>query len=145
MQLGPRKRVNVACHLSPSAAGCFHTVLGAIPVPTRPTSTSGCHISIPSPTVSSNAGIDLQGHDYSFAGPASLEEARRPVSRLGDHFNTCRLHSALGKITSVDALAGRAGASWTARGPELEWARVHRRAATSTPSTDRHTRLATVY
>jgi len=77
--------------------------------------------------------------------PASLEEARRLVTRFVAHYNHHRPHSALGYITPADALAGRADAIWAARYQKLEAARAQRRAATSVPSTEPSELLAVVH
>ena len=39
--------------------------------------------------------------------PLSIEDARRLVSRYVDHYNTVRLHSAIGYLTPKDKLEGR--------------------------------------
>ncbi len=77
--------------------------------------------------------------------PASLDEARRLVTRFVAHYNHHRPHSALGYITPADALAGRADAIWAARYQKLEAARAQRRAATSVPSTEPSELLAVVH
>jgi putative transposase len=59
--------------------------------------------------------------------PSSLEEARRVVARFVDHYNSVRLHSAIGYITPNDFLAGRAKAIWAERDRKLEAARETRR------------------
>ena len=61
--------------------------------------------------------------------PLSLEDARRIVTEYVRHYNTVRLHSALGYITPNDKLAGRAEAIFTARDAKLEAARQARRTA----------------
>jgi transposase InsO family protein len=58
--------------------------------------------------------------------PASLAEARGVVGRLVAHYNTVRLHSALGYIAPCDFLAGRAAAIWAERDRKLEAARRQR-------------------
>jgi len=55
--------------------------------------------------------------------PGSLEEAREVVARFVEHYNTVRLHSALGYITPADFLAGRADAIHAERDRRLEQAR----------------------
>ena len=55
--------------------------------------------------------------------PGSLEEARDVVARFVEHYNTVRLHSALGYITPTDFLAGRADAIHAQRDRRLEHAR----------------------
>jgi putative transposase len=59
--------------------------------------------------------------------PATLEQARALVARFVDHYNTVRLHSALGYITPADFLAGRGPAIWAERDRKLEAARELRR------------------
>ncbi len=39
--------------------------------------------------------------------PGSLEEARQLVASFVEHYNTRRLHSAIGYVTPADKLAGR--------------------------------------
>ncbi len=69
--------------------------------------------------------------------PGTVEEARNLVAGFVDHYNNCRLHSAIGYITPADKLAGRETAIWTRRDQRLDAAREKRRlrraAATSTP------------
>jgi transposase InsO family protein len=55
--------------------------------------------------------------------PGSLDEARALVARWVEHYNTVRLHSAIGYITPADFLAGRAKAIWAERDRRLEAAR----------------------
>jgi transposase InsO family protein len=55
--------------------------------------------------------------------PGSLEEAREVVARFVEHYNTVRLHSALGYITPADFLAGRADAIHQERDRRLDLAR----------------------
>jgi putative transposase len=59
--------------------------------------------------------------------PLSLEDARRVVAEFVDHYNTVRLHSAIGYITPKDKLEGKAEAIWQARDQKLEAAREKRR------------------
>lgn len=59
--------------------------------------------------------------------PGSLEEAQRLVARFVEHYNTKRLHSAIGYVTPADKLAGREEAIWQARDRKLEAARERRR------------------
>ena len=61
--------------------------------------------------------------------PLSLEDARRLLAELVEHYNTVRLHSAIGYVTPADKLAGRAEEIWTARKRKLAAAEVRRRAA----------------
>jgi len=59
--------------------------------------------------------------------PKTLEEARELVARWVEHYNTVRLHSAIGYITPADRLAGRGPAIWATRDARLEAAREVRR------------------
>jgi transposase InsO family protein len=59
--------------------------------------------------------------------PGSLEEAQRLVASFVEHYNTKRLHSAIGYVTPADKLAGREEAIWHARDRKLEAARERRR------------------
>lgn len=65
--------------------------------------------------------------------PLSLEDAQRVVARFVEHYNTVRLHSALGYVTPKDKLAGREQEIFAERDRKLEAARErrkHRRQAT---------------
>ncbi len=57
------------------------------------------------------------------AAPETVEEARRVTNRYIQHYNTVRLHSALGYITPKDALDGKAQQIWSDRDRKLEAAR----------------------
>jgi putative transposase len=59
--------------------------------------------------------------------PLSLEEARRLVGQFVEHYNTVRLHSAIGYVTPRDKLAGREWEIFAARDRKLEAARTARR------------------
>lgn len=59
--------------------------------------------------------------------PLSLEDARRLADGYVQHYNTVRLHSALGYVTPLDRLEGRAPAIHAARDRKLEEAREKRR------------------
>ena len=59
--------------------------------------------------------------------PLSLEDARRVVAEFVEHYNTVRLHSAIGYIAPKDKLEGKAEAIWKARDEKLEVAREQRR------------------
>jgi transposase InsO family protein len=59
--------------------------------------------------------------------PLSLEDARRVVGEFVEHYNTVRLHSALGYVTPKDRLAGRQAEIYAARDRKLEAARERRR------------------
>lgn len=58
--------------------------------------------------------------------PGSLDEARNVVARFVEHYNAIRLHSALGYITPVDFLTGRADEIHAERDRKLELAREQR-------------------
>jgi len=60
--------------------------------------------------------------------PLSLEDARDIVSDFVDHYNTRRLHSAIGYITPKDKLQGRAEAVLADRDVKLAAAREARKA-----------------
>ena len=59
--------------------------------------------------------------------PDTLEEARRVVADFVEHYNTVRLHSAIGYVTPADKLAGREKEIWQNRDRKLESARKPRR------------------
>ena len=59
--------------------------------------------------------------------PLTLEDARRIVARFVEHYNTVRLHSALGYITPKDKLEGRQKEIFDARDRKLEAARERRK------------------
>jgi len=59
--------------------------------------------------------------------PLSLEDARRVVAEFVEHYNTVRLHSALGYVTPKDRLEGRHTEIYAARDRKLEAAREKRR------------------
>ena len=58
--------------------------------------------------------------------PLSPQDARRLIQRYVDHYNTVRLHSAIGFITPADMLAGRQKEIHHARDGKLEEARRQR-------------------
>ena len=60
--------------------------------------------------------------------PLSLKDARRIVSDFVDHYNTVRLHSAIGYITPKDKLEGRENRIFTERDRKLQVAREKRKA-----------------
>ena len=60
--------------------------------------------------------------------PGTLDEARALVGRWVEHYNSVRLHSAIGYITPADFLAGRSVAIWAERDRKLDLARVARAA-----------------
>ena len=53
----------------------------------------------------------------------SREDARRLIQQYVDHYNTVRLHSAIGFITPADMLAGRQAEIHAARDRKLDEAR----------------------
>jgi len=59
--------------------------------------------------------------------PGTLEEARRVVGEFVEHYNSVRLHSAIGYVTPMAKLAGMEQAIWKARDRKLEAAREQRR------------------
>jgi putative transposase len=59
--------------------------------------------------------------------PLSLEDARRIVTRYVEHYNTVRLHSAIGYITPLAKLEGREKAIFAERDRKLEAARERRK------------------
>jgi transposase InsO family protein len=61
------------------------------------------------------------------AQPETLDQAREVVTRFVDHYNSVRLHSAIGYIAPLDFMAGRAPAIWAERDRKLETARELRR------------------
>jgi putative transposase len=58
--------------------------------------------------------------------PLSPEDARRLIASYVDHYNTVRLHSAIGFVTPNDMLAGRQAEIHAARDRKLEEARRQR-------------------
>jgi transposase InsO family protein len=65
--------------------------------------------------------------------PLTLEDARRVVGEFVQHYNTVRLHSALGYVTPQDRLAGRHTEIYAARDRKLEAAREARRQRRANP------------
>ena len=59
--------------------------------------------------------------------PLSLEDAQRVVAGYLEHYNTVRLHSAIGYITPKDKLEGRAPLIFAERDRKLEEARERRK------------------
>ena len=59
--------------------------------------------------------------------PLSLEEARRLISEFVEHYNTVRLHSAIGYVTPKDKLEGRAPLVHSEREKKLTEARALRK------------------
>ena len=60
--------------------------------------------------------------------PLSLQDARNIVADFVDHYNTRRLHSAIGYITPKDKLEGRAETILAGRDAKLAAAREARKA-----------------
>jgi len=60
--------------------------------------------------------------------PLSLSDAQRLVTDFVDHYNNTRLHSAIGYITPIDKLQGRAEAILAQRDAKLAAARKARKA-----------------
>ena len=58
--------------------------------------------------------------------PLTPEDARRLIQQYVDHYNTVRLHSAIGFVTPADMLAGRQKEIVAARDRKLEEARRQR-------------------
>ena len=58
--------------------------------------------------------------------PLTLEDARRLIQTYVDHYNTVRLHSAIGYVTPQDRLGGRQAEIHAARDRKLEQARQQR-------------------
>jgi transposase InsO family protein len=58
--------------------------------------------------------------------PLTLDDARRLIQIYVDHYNTMRLHSAIGYVTPQDRLAGRQAEIHAARDRKLEEARSQR-------------------
>ena len=67
--------------------------------------------------------------------PLSLEDARRVVGRYVEHYNNERLHSAIGYITPLDKLEGRAEEIIAQRKAKLSTARDRRRRVSREPLT----------
>ncbi len=58
--------------------------------------------------------------------PLTPEDARRLIQRYVEHYNTVRLHSAIGFVTPADLLAGRRDQIHAERDRKLEQARQQR-------------------
>jgi transposase InsO family protein len=58
--------------------------------------------------------------------PLTPEDARRLIASYVDHYNTVRLHSAIGFVAPSDMLAGRQAEIHAARDRKLEAARQQR-------------------
>ena len=59
--------------------------------------------------------------------PLTPDDARRLNSGYVDHYNTVRLHSAIGYVTPADMLAGRQAEIHAARNSKLQQARLQRK------------------
>ena len=66
--------------------------------------------------------------------PATVEEAREIVASWIEHYNTERLHSAIGYITPSDMMQGKAEEIHKTRDERLENAREQRRIRHTTPA-----------
>ena len=66
--------------------------------------------------------------------PGSFAAAHRVIAGFVEHYNSHRLHSAIGFITPADKLAGREHEIWAARDRKLEAARERRRQQYQHPS-----------
>ena len=69
----------------------------------------------------------LKGDCIRTETPLSLEDARRIVARYVEHYNTVRLHSAIGYVTPKDKLEGREALIFAERDRKLEQARERRK------------------
>jgi transposase InsO family protein len=68
----------------------------------------------------------LKGESIRVSVPLSLDDARRIVADYATHYNTLRLHSAIGYITPKDKLEGRDEAIFATRDRKLAEARDRR-------------------
>ena len=68
----------------------------------------------------------LKGECIRPGTPLTKEDARQLIEKYVDHYNTVRLHSAIGFVTPADMLAGRQQEIHTARDRKLEVARQQR-------------------
>ena len=66
--------------------------------------------------------------------PLTLEDAKRIVGDFIDHYNTVRLHSALGYVTPADGHAGRHIDIFAARDKKLQAARENRKIKCQQPT-----------
>lgn len=69
----------------------------------------------------------LKGDCIRTETPLSLEDARRIVARYVEHYNTVRLHSAIGYVTPKVKLEGREALIFAERDRKLEQARERRK------------------
>ena len=72
---------------------------------------------------------DLKGECIRPGTPLTVEDARRLVDGYVTHYNTVRLHSAIGYVTPKDKLEGREADIFAQRDRKLAEARERRRAA----------------
>jgi transposase InsO family protein len=70
----------------------------------------------------------LKGECIRVKTPLSVDDARRLVAEYVAHYNTVRLHSAIGYVTPADKLAGREEQIWAERERKLAAANAQRRA-----------------
>jgi transposase InsO family protein len=70
--------------------------------------------------------------------PLSLEDAQRLVGHFVIHYNTVRLHSAIGYITPADRLAGHHLEIFAARDKKLDAARQNRKLKRQTTNPEKH-------
>lgn len=68
--------------------------------------------------------------------PLSLDDARRAVDEYVTHYNTVRLHAAIGYVTPKDKLEGREQSIWAERDRKLQAARDRRRLRRETRRVD---------
>lgn len=69
----------------------------------------------------------LKGECIRPGTPLTMEEAQRLIGHYVEHYNTVRLHSAIGYITPADMLAGRQKEIHEVRDRKLETAREQRK------------------
>ena len=69
----------------------------------------------------------LKGECIRPGTPLAKDDARGLIGQYVDHYNTVRLHSAIGYVTPADMLAGRQKEIQTARDRKLEAAREQRK------------------
>jgi transposase InsO family protein len=69
----------------------------------------------------------LKGECIRPGTPLTQDDARRLISKYVDHYNTVRLHSAIGYVTPADMLAGRQKEIQATRDRKLETAREQRK------------------
>lgn len=68
--------------------------------------------------------------------PLSLDDARRLVAGYAEHYNTIRLHSAIGDVAPADKLAGREPVIFAERDRKLDEARARRKVVRQAARTD---------